>query len=440
MPQDFNELYSRLRDKYVEKYPHNPDGVLKVHLQRTKLPLAAGIVYLSIENGIVIQEIDRLVEEGKSLEEASRLFTKDVELDPILIRKFEGRPPPSKGYERVEISGCDDLEGRRVSLYGRVIALYVGEPLHKEFMAMDRLRFVLRDRSGSVLVEVDAPIDITLMRGSVVNVNGTVMSLEGLRHISASTVEKLQTVEDGYHALSTIGMEDVGQLPETEGRRLVRSPYGEPAETVTVERRRRTDFIFYGVILCVLSIIPVLGILFCLGGFILCYLGLATKQPEVKGFEKVSSILRLLVEHHQPWLRDRCLCLDLNGRPVYLCARCTGTVLGFVAGSLIGSASTSPYLISLLALPALIDWGTQKLCLRESTNIMRVLTGFSLGLSSCWSMGLDLGLRFLINSIFVSAAVLITLRSTLNLPSQTIDTGIVGVGVPSLPNDCARNV
>ena len=423
----------------MEKYPHNPDGVLKVHLQRTKLPLAAGIVYLSIENGIVIQEIDRLVEVGKSLEEASRLFAEDVELDPILIRKFEGRPPPSKGYERVEVSGCDDWEGRRVSLYGRVVALYVGEPLHKEFMARDRLRFVLRDRSGSVLVEVDAPIDITLMRGSVVNVKGTVMSLEGLRHISASTVEKLQTVEDGYHDLSTIRMEDVGQLPETEGRRLVRSPYGEPAETITVERRRRTDFIFYGVILCVLSIIPVLGILFCLGGCIFCYLGLATEQPEVKGFERVASF-SLLIEHHPPWLRDRCLCLHLKGRSVYLCARCTGTFLGFVAGYLIRSASTSPYLMSLLALPALIDWGTQKLCLRESTNIMRVLTGFSLGLASSWSMGLDLGLRFLINSIFVSAVALITLKSTLNLPSQTIDIGIVDVGVSSPPSDCARNV
>jgi hypothetical protein len=69
MSLDFNELYSRLHEKYVEKYPHNPDIVLIVHLQRMKLPLAAGIVYLSIENGIEIHEIDRLVEEGKSLEE-----------------------------------------------------------------------------------------------------------------------------------------------------------------------------------------------------------------------------------------------------------------------------------------------------------------------------------------------------------------------------------
>jgi uncharacterized membrane protein len=433
MPLDFNELFSQLRDKYVEKYPHNPDGVLIVHLQRTKLPLAAGIVYLSIENGIEIREIGRLVEEGKSLEEASRLFTKDVELDPGLTRKFEGRPPPSKGYERVEVSGCDDFEGRRVSLYGRVIALYVGEPLQKGFMARDRLRFVLRDRSGSILVEVDTPIDITLMRGSVVTVKGTVKSLEGPRYVSASTVEKLQTVEDGYHGLSTIELVDSSQLPETEGGHFVRSPKGEPAETVTVERRRRTDFIFYGVILCVFSIIPALGVLFCLGGCILCLVGLTTEQPEVKGFEKVASFFRLLIEHHPPWQRDRCLSLSFKGRHVYLCARCSGTVLGYVAGTIIVLGYPSLYSVVLLALPALIDWGTQKLCLRESNNMMRVLTGFSLGLASRWSLSLDLGLRFLINLMFVSVAALIMLRSAINLPSPTIDTVVAGAG--TAPND-----
>lgn len=419
MARDFNELYSRLYDKYVEKFPHNPDGVLKVHLWRLKLPLAAGIVYLSIENGIEIQEVEDLVDEGKSLEDASSLFAQDANLDPLLIRELEGRPSPSKGYERVEVVGCEDLD--RVSLYGRVIALYVGAPLRKPYGARDRLQFVLRDRSGSILVEVDAPIDVTLMRGSVVNVRGTVSSLEGLRYVSASTVEKLQTVEDGYQDLSTIGMEDVGQLPAAEGKRLVSLPGGEPAETVTVEGRKRTDYLFYGVILCVFSVVPVLGLFSCLGGCILCYLGLTTEQPEVKGFEKVSSFLRLSVEHHPPWLRDRCLCLDLNGRRVYLCARCTGTALGFIAGSLVGSAFASPYLISLLTLPALIDWGTQKLSLRESTNIIRVLTGFSLGLASRWSMSLDLGVRYLINTIFLSAAILIMFRSTVNLPTRNIE-------------------
>lgn len=438
MPLDFNELYSQLREKYVEKYPHNPEGVLRVHLQRTKLHLAAGIVYLSIENGIEIQEIDRLIEEGKSLEEASRLFTNDVELDPSLIRKFEGRPPPSKGYERVKVSGCDDFEGRRVSLYGRVIALYVGGPLQKEFMARDRLRFVLRDSSGSILVEVDAPIDITLMRGSVVTVKGTVKSLEGLKYVSASTVEKLQTVEDGYHDLSTIELVDIGQLPETEGGHLVRSPDGELAETVTVERRRRTDYIVFGFALCVLSVIPVLGVLFCLGGSILCLLGLTIEQPEVKGFEKVASFFRLLVEHHPPWLRDRCLCLRLKGRHVYLCARCSGTVLGFVAGSIIVLGCPSLYSVALLALPALIDWGTQKLCLRESTNIIRVLTGFSLGLASRWSMSLDLVLRFLINSMFVLVAALIMFLSTVNLTAPTIDTMVAETG--TAPNDRASSL
>ena len=354
MDLDFNELYSRLHEKYVEKYPHNPEGVLRFHLQRLELPLAAGIVRLSIENGIEIRDVDVLVAEGKSLEEASRLLAEGAELDPALIRKFERRPSPSKGYTRVEVAGCEDARAR-VSLYGRVIALYVSKPLRKELGTRDRLQFVLRDRSGSILVEVDAPIDVTLMRGSVVTIRGLVRSLEGLLYVSASTVEKLQTVEDGYQELSTIGMEDVGRLPSTEGRRLVSLPDGEPAETVTIERRRRTDYLFYSVILCFLSVVPVLGIFFCLGGCILCLLGLTTEQPEVKDFEKLSSIVRLLVEHHPPWLRDRCLCLNLKGGPVYLCARCTGTALGFVAGSLLVSARASPPVIVLLALPAMID-------------------------------------------------------------------------------------
>lgn len=90
---------------------------------------------------------------------------------------------------------------------------------------------------------------------------------------------------------------------------------------------------------------------------------------------------------HRHWIT-----LHAFGRELRLCARCSGVVLGFLSlkALLIALVSSldnfipfqTGFSISLiLALPAIIDWTTQSLGFRESTNNLRVLTGFFEGVA-----------------------------------------------------------
>ena len=88
---------------------------------------------------------------------------------------------------------------------------------------------------------------------------------------------------------------------------------------------------------------------------------------------------------HRHWIT-----LDIFGRRLRLCARCTGYTLGFLALTAVISVqglrffgSLSPlYQVSvclLLLAPLTLDWMTQSWGLRESNNGLRLLTGLFLG-------------------------------------------------------------
>ncbi len=94
-------------------------------------------------------------------------------------------------------------------------------------------------------------------------------------------------------------------------------------------------------------------------------------------------IWRLVAHRH--WIT-----LDVFGRRLRLCARCTGYALGFLAlTAVIGLqglqffGSLSPlYQVSvclILLAPLTLDWLTQSWGRRESNNGLRLLTGFLLG-------------------------------------------------------------
>ncbi len=88
---------------------------------------------------------------------------------------------------------------------------------------------------------------------------------------------------------------------------------------------------------------------------------------------------------HRHWIT-----LDVFGRRLRLCARCTGYSLGFLALTAVISVwglrffgSLSPlYQVTvclLLLAPLTLDWVTQSWGLRESNNGLRLLTGLFLG-------------------------------------------------------------
>lgn len=78
-------------------------------------------------------------------------------------------------------------------------------------------------------------------------------------------------------------------------------------------------------------------------------------------------------------------CLSVGGYRLAVCARCTALYLGMVSGLLVelayGLPSTQfvPVLL-LMVLPTAVDGATQLLGKRESTNRLRVTTGYPAGI------------------------------------------------------------
>lgn len=83
---------------------------------------------------------------------------------------------------------------------------------------------------------------------------------------------------------------------------------------------------------------------------------------------------------HSHWIT-----FDLKGKKVKICARCSGTVLGFIVSFGLLTLVKIPtsllvvYMGFFLCLPAIIDWLTHNWKLRESANRLRFSTGLMVG-------------------------------------------------------------
>ncbi len=100
----------------------------------------------------------------------------------------------------------------------------------------------------------------------------------------------------------------------------------------------------------------------------------------------------VLVSHHLPRRYDRTLCVTFPGKKsIHFCARCTGQILGvlvylafWIAGSSLSFSIFVPaiqLLFVLAPLPAAVDWLTQSLYRRESSNVIRLASGLLLGMA-----------------------------------------------------------
>ena len=83
---------------------------------------------------------------------------------------------------------------------------------------------------------------------------------------------------------------------------------------------------------------------------------------------------------HSHWIT-----FNLNGKRIKICARCSGTVLGFIVSYVVLTFMKIPasllvvYTGFFLSLPAIIDWLTYKWKLRKTTNRLRFSTGIMVG-------------------------------------------------------------
>lgn len=92
-------------------------------------------------------------------------------------------------------------------------------------------------------------------------------------------------------------------------------------------------------------------------------------------------LFEAIVSHHPPSQAGRTLRLPLGwGRSVRICARCTGQLIGAVIAVVcVVRWHISPLSAIVVGaacpLPGILDWTTQALCLRESCNALRLVTG-----------------------------------------------------------------
>ena len=90
---------------------------------------------------------------------------------------------------------------------------------------------------------------------------------------------------------------------------------------------------------------------------------------------------------HRHWIT-----LSFNGKKIRLCSRCSGTVVGYSLLKFVffqGFKSFNSLLLNhqlflciLFAFPTILDWTTQTWDWRESTNNLRLVSGFLLGISA----------------------------------------------------------
>lgn len=108
--------------------------------------------------------------------------------------------------------------------------------------------------------------------------------------------------------------------------------------------------------------------------------------PKKSWRRRVLDTLHLLISHHEPPYMNRCWHITLRGHTLHVCARCSALLIGIISAIFfqffiiyIPVTPVTFFGAFLLSLPAVIDWSTQTLEIRESRNPMRALTGFLLG-------------------------------------------------------------
>lgn len=133
--------------------------------------------------------------------------------------------------------------------------------------------------------------------------------------------------------------------------------------------------------------------------------------------DDVKDGIHMLLSHHPPSLYGHCLRVSFRGRSVYFCARCTGIYGGLILGiagiALLGVALQPTWLWFLISVAlgftTIIDWMSQRLTPRKTTNLVRASTGFMSGLA--------LAIVFLLSDLFYMLVALIVMSASIGVTS-----------------------
>lgn len=128
--------------------------------------------------------------------------------------------------------------------------------------------------------------------------------------------------------------------------------------------------------------------------------------------------LQMLLSHHPPSMYGHCLRVTILGRSLYFCGRCSGIYGGLGLGLLTLFMFRIPlepdwfwfFLSVSLGYTTIVDWMSQRLTPRKTTNFVRASTGFLSGLALAI-------IFYLANLLYMLVA----------LASMSASVGIVGI-------------
>ena len=139
------------------------------------------------------------------------------------------------------------------------------------------------------------------------------------------------------------------------------------------------------------------------------------KELEWARSDDIKEGLRMMLSHHPPSLYGHCLRISIGGHSLYLCGRCTGIYGGLALGllmlflfNIVLTPSWLWFLISVaLGFSTVVDWMSQRLTPRKTTNTIRAVTGF-------WS-GIGLAIIFYLGNVLYMLVALAVMSVSIGL-------------------------
>jgi len=125
--------------------------------------------------------------------------------------------------------------------------------------------------------------------------------------------------------------------------------------------------------------------------------------------------VHMLLSHHPPSLYGHCLRVSFRGRSLYFCGRCTGIYGGLALGIILLAlfrVNLTPewfwFMFSvLLGFTTVVDWMSQRLTPRKTTNHIRAITGFG--------SGFGLAIIFLMGNLYYMLVALAVMSGSVGI-------------------------
>ncbi|TFF91224.1 DUF2085 domain-containing protein [Candidatus Thorarchaeota archaeon] len=145
---------------------------------------------------------------------------------------------------------------------------------------------------------------------------------------------------------------------------------------------------------------------------------LETEPMDWSRGDEIKESIHMMVSHHPPSLYGHCLRVSFRGKSLYLCGRCTGIYGGLGLGILTIFLLQIPlepswawFIVAVaIGLATVIDWTSQRLTPRKTTNRARFWTGLV--------SGFGLAIIFMLRNLFFMLIALI---------GMTVSVGVVSL-------------